>query len=84
MLLHISTYQILEDQPWIAVHNNVTGTLRLAKAATMHQVKRFVLISTDKAVEPTSIMGATKRLAEKLCLTLNQGSKTHFSVVAIW
>lgn len=55
---------LMEDSPNEAIKNNVFGTYNVAKAAAMHQTKRMVLISTDKAVNPTNIMGASKRLCE--------------------
>jgi FlaA1/EpsC-like NDP-sugar epimerase len=72
---------LLEAQVREAVHNNVTGTLRVARAAERHAVERFVLISTDKAVAPVSVMGATKRLGELAVQTLMRNSRTRFCAV---
>lgn len=67
---------------WQAVQNNVRGTRTVAEAAIKYGTHKFVLISTDKAVNPTNVMGATKRLAELTCLALqNTGSATRFITV---
>ncbi|SIQ69367.1 NDP-sugar epimerase, includes UDP-GlcNAc-inverting 4,6-dehydratase FlaA1 and capsular polysaccharide biosynthesis protein EpsC [Aromatoleum tolulyticum] len=67
---------------WQAVRNNVLGTLRVAEAAQRHAAERFVLISTDKAVNPTNVMGASKRLAELLCQAMQDRSgSTQFEMV---
>ena len=67
---------------WQAVRNNVMGTLQVAETASRFGAARFVLISTDKAVNPTNVMGATKRLAEMVCEALHrQGRGTQFGMV---
>lgn len=72
---------LMEHNPREAVKNNVFGTLYTAQAADRYGVKRFVLISTDKAVHPSSVMGATKRLAEHVIQYMNSFSKTRFVAV---
>ena len=72
---------LMEDNPCEAVKNNVRGTRILARAAERGGVDRFILISTDKAVNPTSVMGSSKRLAEMVVQAQAQGSGTSFSIV---
>ena len=72
---------LMEDSPNEAIKNNVFGTYKMAKAAAKYGVKRFVLISTDKAVNPTNIMGASKRLCEMVVQMMNRESKTEFVAV---
>jgi len=72
---------LMEDSPNEAIKNNVFGTYKLARAAAEYGVKRFVLISTDKAVNPTNIMGASKRLCEMVVQMMNRESATEFVAV---
>lgn len=72
---------LMEDSPNEAVKNNVLGTWKVVQAADKWKVKRFVMISTDKAVNPTNIMGATKRICEMIIQTYNSRSRTEFVAV---
>lgn len=72
---------LMEDSPNEAIKNNVFGTYKTARAADKFGVKKFVLISTDKAVNPTNIMGATKRLCEMIIQTYSKYSKTEYVAV---
>ncbi len=72
---------LMEDSPKEAVKNNVFGTYNLAKTADKYGVKRFVMISTDKAVNPTNVMGATKRICEMVVQSFNKISQTDFVAV---
>ena len=72
---------LMEDSPNEAVKNNVLGTWKVVQAADKYKVKRFVMISTDKAVNPTNIMGATKRICEMIIQTYNNRSQTEYVAV---
>ena len=71
----------MEDSPNEAIKNNVFGTYKMAQAAARYGVKKFVLISTDKAVNPTNIMGASKRLCEMVVQMMNRETATEFVAV---
>ncbi len=72
---------LMEDSPNEAIKNNVLGTWKTVQAADLYGTERFVLISTDKAVNPTNIMGASKRICEMIIQTYNKRSKTEFVAV---
>ena len=72
---------LMEDSPNEAVKNNVIGTLNVARMADKYNVKRFVMISTDKAVNPTNVMGATKRICEMIIQYFNEKTATEFVAV---
>lgn len=72
---------LMEDSPNEAVKNNVMGTWKTAQAAALHGTKKFVLISTDKAVNPTNIMGASKRICEMIIQIFNKHYDTEFVAV---
>ncbi|CEN79987.1 polysaccharide biosynthesis protein [Paraclostridium sordellii] len=72
---------LMENSPSEAIKNNIFGTKNVAIMADKYKVKKFVLISTDKAVNPTNIMGATKRAAEMIIQTMNEESETEFVAV---
>ena len=72
---------LMEKSPLEAIKNNVFGTYNVVNASDKYNVKRFILISTDKAVNPTNIMGATKRICEMIVQAKNKESKTEFAAV---
>ena len=72
---------LMEDSPNEAIKNNVLGTWKLVQAADRYHVRRFVMISTDKAVNPTNIMGASKRICEMIIQTYNRRSATEYVAV---
>ena len=84
IVIHAAAHKhvpLMEDSPEQAIKNNVFGTYNVATSAVRHGVKRFVMISTDKAVNPTNIMGASKRLAEIIIEALQKKEKTQFTAV---
>jgi FlaA1/EpsC-like NDP-sugar epimerase len=84
VIFHAAAYKhvpMMETNPIEAIRNNLLGTKRLAETAIQCGTDRFVFISTDKAVEPVSVMGTSKALTEKLVLTLAQDSQTKFMIV---
>ncbi len=72
---------LMEENPWEAVKNNIVGTKNVAECAHVHGASHFVMVSTDKAVNPTSVMGTTKRVAEMLIQGMDRGSKTKYVAV---
>ncbi len=72
---------LMEESPNEAIKNNVFGTLNVARAADKYNAQKFILISTDKAVNPTNVMGATKRLCEMIVQTYNKRSQTEYVAV---
>ena len=72
---------LMEDSPFEAIKNNVFGTYNVAQAADLYGTRRFILISTDKAVNPTNVMGASKRLCEMIVQMMNDRSATEYVAV---
>src|SRR5699024_10306530 len=72
---------LMEANPHESIKNNIIGTKNVAEAATENNVATFVLVSTDKAVNPTNVMGASKRIAEMVVQSMNGKSETKFVAV---
>ncbi len=84
VVFHAAAYKhvpIMESHPGLAIKNNVEGTYNVVKESVRSGVEKFVLISTDKAVRPANVMGATKRVAELICQGMNSENKTKFIAV---
>lgn len=84
VIFHAAAYKqvpILQDHPREAVKNNVIGTVNVATASDRIKAEKFILISTDKAVNPSNVLGESKRLAELYCQCMGQTSKTRFITV---
>ena len=84
VVFHAAAYKhvpMQEEHPWEAVFTNIHGTMNLMDASEDYGVDRFVLVSTDKAVNPVNVMGATKRAAEKLIQSISDQTKTTFIAV---
>ncbi len=83
LVYHAAAYKhvpLMEENPFEAIENNVFGTLNVARAASEYEVASFILISSDKAVRPTSVMGATKRVSELLLQNLQNGGMQFIAV----
>ena len=84
VLFHAAAYKhvpIMEAHPGLAIKNNIEGTYNVVRGSLRSGVEKFVLISTDKAVRPANVMGATKRVAELICQGMNGENKTKFIAV---
>lgn len=84
VVFHVAAYKhvpLMEDHPIEAIKTNIGGVINVATVSIRHKVKRFIFISSDKAADPVSIMGLTKKYGEKLCRAFGEVSKTKFVAV---
>lgn len=84
IIFHAAAYKhvpIQENHPWTSVSTNIGGTLNLVKLSDFYKVEKFVFVSTDKAVNPTNIMGASKRICERMLESFNEISDTNYMAV---
>ena len=84
VVFHVAAYKhvpLMEDHPFEAIKTNVGGVINMCTLAVRHKIKRFIFISSDKAADPCSIMGLTKKYGEKLCRSYGETSKTKFVIV---
>ena len=84
IVFHAAAYKhvpMMESNPDEAIKNNIFGTLTVGQASIKNKIEKFVMVSTDKAINPTSVMGASKRICEMICVCLNSKNQTKFSAV---